>query len=110
MTIKVRLRLQSLLIDYKRLQKLDLDYKAWTYTMKLRLGLKGHPKSAWPIHPIQGTYLIGKWLGYVQIYCRDPILLLVWGIIYKGEQERPKSTQGAHFEDFCLHLFVKAIH
>ena len=46
MTIKVGLRLQSLLIDYKRLQKLDLDYKAWTYTMKLRLGLKAHPKSA----------------------------------------------------------------
>ena len=77
MTTKVRLRLQSLLIDYKRLQKLDLDYKAWTYTMKFRLGLKGHPKSASPIHPIQGTYLIGKWLGYVQMYYRDPILFLV---------------------------------
>ena len=46
MTIKVRLRLQSLLIDYKRLQKLNVDYKAWTCTMKLGLGLKGHPKSA----------------------------------------------------------------
>ena len=44
--LKVRLRLQSLLKDYKRLQKLNLDCKAWTYTMKLGLGLEGHPKSA----------------------------------------------------------------
>ena len=27
-----------------RLQKLDLDYKTWTYTIKLGLGLKGRPK------------------------------------------------------------------
>ena len=27
-----------------RLQKLDLNYKTWTYTIKLGLGLKGHPK------------------------------------------------------------------
>ena len=90
MTVKVELRLQSLLIDYKTLQKSDLDCMAWTYITKLRLGLKGHPKSAWPIHHIQGKYLIGKWLGYVEIYCRDPILFLVWGIIYKGEQQSQK--------------------
>ena len=27
-----------------RLQKLDLDYKTWSDTIKLELGLKGHPK------------------------------------------------------------------
>ena len=27
-----------------RLQKLNLDYKTWTYTIKLGLGLKGRPK------------------------------------------------------------------
>jgi len=39
---KVRHRLQSLLIEYKRLQKLDLDYKGCIHTTKLGLGLKGH--------------------------------------------------------------------
>ena len=39
---KVTHRLQSLLIEYKRLQKLDLDYKGWIHTTMLGLGLKGH--------------------------------------------------------------------
>jgi hypothetical protein len=38
---------------------------------------KGHPKSACAIHPIQGRYLMGKGLGYVQKYSRDHILFLV---------------------------------
>jgi len=48
---KVRHRLKSLLIEYKRLQKSDLDYKGWIHTTKLGLGLKGHP--AHPSHSRQ---------------------------------------------------------
>ena len=50
-------------IDIDRLQKTiktTKDYKGWTYTTKLKLGLNSHPKSACPIHPIQRTYLAGK--------------------------------------------------
>ena len=46
-TTKVRYRLQSILTDYKRLQKVGhrlqsllIDYKSWTYTTKFNNGLQ----------------------------------------------------------------------
>ena len=111
---KVGHRLQSLLIDYKdykkvrhRLQSLLMPlFTVIDIYLSVLLLAKGHSKTTCPIHPIEGRYLMGKWLEYVQKYCRDHVPFLVWGILYKGEQQRPKSTQGAHFRDFCLHLFV----
>jgi hypothetical protein len=84
-TTKVGHRLQFVLIDYKTLQKSDIDYKSlliplitviYIYLLGPLL-TKGHPKSACPIHLIQGRYFIGKWLGHVQKYSRDHILFLV---------------------------------
>ena len=45
------------------LQQSDLDYKGWPYITKLGLGLNGHPKSACPIHPIEGRYFTGERAG-----------------------------------------------
>ena len=84
-TTKVRHRLQSLLIDNKdykkvrhRLQSvLMLLLTVIDIYLSVPLLAKGHPKTTCPIHPIEGRYLMGKWLEYVQKYCRDHVLFLV---------------------------------
>jgi hypothetical protein len=84
-TTKVRHRLQSLLIDNKdykkvrhRLQSvLMLLLTVIDIYLSVPLLAKGHPKTTCPIHPIEGRYLMGKWLGYVQKYCRDHAPFLV---------------------------------
>ena len=84
-TTKVGHRLQSLLIDYKdykkvghRLQSLLLPLlTVIDIYLSVLLLAKGHPKTTCPIHPIEGRYLMGKWLEYVQKYCRDHVLFLV---------------------------------
>jgi len=64
--------------------------------------IKGHPKSAWPIHPIQGRYLMGKWLGYIQKYFRNHIAFLGWGILSREEQQRPKRYPRYAFKRFLF--------
>ena len=110
-TTKVRHRLQKLdidykvlLIDYKRLQKSDIDYKTLLIplTTVIDIYLLG-PRviQSQPADPsIQGRYLMGKWLGNVEKYCRNHIPFLVCRILSIGEQHRPKPTKGAHFRDF----------
>jgi hypothetical protein len=59
------------LMDYKRLQKSDMDYKSLLIPLITVIDIyllgplltKGHPKSACAIHPIQGRYLMGKGLA-----------------------------------------------
>jgi hypothetical protein len=88
-TTKVGHRLQSLLIDYKIPQKSDIDYKTlqksdidykslliplitviYIYLLGPLL-TKGHPKSACPIHLIQGRYFIST-LQCPTYSCRNP--------------------------------------
>ena len=84
-TTKVGLRLQSLLIDYKNYKKvghrlqslLMLLLTVIDIYLSVPLLAKGHPKTTCPIHPIEGRYLMGKQLGYVQKYCRDHVPFLV---------------------------------
>ena len=105
MTIKVGLRLQIFLIDYKWLWKLDLDcMTAWTYTMKLSLGLKGHPKLAWPIHHIQGRYLIGKWLGFAEIYYRTLFCFSLRNYIQRRAGEAKKYPRWAFWRTLFIYV------